>query len=187
MFPSIPNKQRQGICAMGAHLDLAVHNITEALKENGLWDDTLFIFANDNGHQTEEKLYLLVLITIYIRLCSTGGPTNGDENSNNNNYPLRGGKDSLWQGGVRSLAFVRGYGIQKVTCKYPLFPPTNQTVPNKLKISYRLRSDRLPSPRQVRCDGLAAHHSLRHHWQRLVSKLDGLHPFVRILLPISYF
>ena len=57
MFPSIPNKQRQGICAMGAHLDLAVHNITEALKENGLWDDTLFIFANDNGRQTEENFH----------------------------------------------------------------------------------------------------------------------------------
>jgi len=34
---------------MGAHLDLAVYNISQALKENGLWEDTIFIFVNDNG------------------------------------------------------------------------------------------------------------------------------------------
>ena len=49
MFPSIEDYQRKGVCAMGAHLDVAVHNISQALKENGMWDNTLFIFANDNG------------------------------------------------------------------------------------------------------------------------------------------
>ena len=49
MFSYVTNKQRQGVCAMGAHLDFAVYNISQALKENGLWENTLFIFANDNG------------------------------------------------------------------------------------------------------------------------------------------
>ena len=53
MFSSVQDYQRQGICAMGAHLDVAVYNISQALKENDMWDNTLFIFANDNG----EKLY----------------------------------------------------------------------------------------------------------------------------------
>ena len=51
MFASVQDYQRQGVCAMGAHLDAAVHNISQALKENGMWDNTLFIFANDNGEK----------------------------------------------------------------------------------------------------------------------------------------
>ena len=103
---------------MGAHLDVSVHNISQALKENGMWDNTLFIFANDNG---EKYIYITTLtfiayLSMMIRctFLSAGGATNGFELSSNNNYPMRGGKDTLWQGGVRTLAFVRGYGIEKV-------------------------------------------------------------------------
>ena len=52
MFSSVQDYQRQGICAMGAHLDVAVYNISKALKENDMWDNTLFIFANDNGEKS---------------------------------------------------------------------------------------------------------------------------------------
>jgi arylsulfatase B len=83
--------KRQIVCAMAAHLDDAVGNITKTLKETGLWDhNTLVIFSSDNG-----------------------GPTNGDEVTASNNYPLRGGKNTLWQGGVRVPAIVRGPGILK--------------------------------------------------------------------------
>ncbi len=90
-FASITNSIRQGVCAMGAHLDDAVYNISLALEANGFTaENTLLIYVNDNG-----------------------GPTNGDENTNNNNYPLRSGKDSIWEGGVRVLSFVKGFGIKK--------------------------------------------------------------------------
>ena len=39
----------QGYAAMVAVLDDAVRNITGALKETGLWDNTLLIFQSDNG------------------------------------------------------------------------------------------------------------------------------------------
>ena len=52
MFSSVQDYQRQGICAMGAHLDVAVYNISQALKENDMWDNTIFIFANDNGEES---------------------------------------------------------------------------------------------------------------------------------------
>jgi arylsulfatase A-like enzyme len=57
MFASVQDYQRQGICAMGAHLDAAVHNISQALKANDMWDNTLFIFANDNGEKQTIKAH----------------------------------------------------------------------------------------------------------------------------------
>jgi arylsulfatase B len=81
---------RKMVCAMAAHLDEAVGNVTQALKDYGLWDNTLVVFTSDNG-----------------------GPTNGDELTYSDNYPLRGGKNTLWEGGNRVVGIVRGAGIKK--------------------------------------------------------------------------
>jgi hypothetical protein len=32
-------------------MDDAIERIVDALKENGLWDDTVFVFTTDNGAQ----------------------------------------------------------------------------------------------------------------------------------------
>ena len=49
-------------------LDVIIGNITDKLKANGQWDDTLIIFSADNGGE--------------VNLGETAA----------NNYPLRGGK-----------------------------------------------------------------------------------------------
>ena len=67
------NTQRQLVCAMAAFLDDGIANVTAALKRAGIYDDTLIIFTSDNG-----------------------GPTHGDEGTQSNNYPLRGGKNTLF-------------------------------------------------------------------------------------------
>ncbi|CAE7431089.1 Arsb, partial [Symbiodinium sp. CCMP2456] len=82
------NSVRQSVCALASALDDAVGEVIHTLKEQGLYEDTLIIFASDNG-----------------------GPTNGDEGSWSSNYPLRGGKNSLWEGGTRVAAAIRGPGI----------------------------------------------------------------------------
>eukprot|EP00039_Didymoeca_costata_P021636 m.345041 g.345041 ORF g.345041 m.345041 type:complete len:597 (+) comp25690_c0_seq1:166-1956(+) len=75
----VANEQRRNLSAMVTVMDEAALNVTLALKEAGMWNRTLFIFSTDNG-----------------------GPL-FDEASN---YPLKGGKATLWEGGVRGVGFV---------------------------------------------------------------------------------
>ncbi len=65
------------------YLDDVVGEITQAIKDEGLWDNLLFVASADNG-----------------------GPVR--HNYGGNNYPLKGGKWTDWQGGVRVNSFATG-------------------------------------------------------------------------------
>jgi len=81
----ILNTNRRTFAAMMTSLDDAVGNITAKLKEKKMWDNTVFIFTADNGAALTED-----------DVVNNGG----------NNYPLRGGKFTYWQGGVRASSFI---------------------------------------------------------------------------------
>ena len=70
-------EQRKIYAGMLTAADEGIGNVTQALKDNGLWDDTLFIFTTDNG-----------------------GPTVACAVQGSSNYPKRGGKCSVWEGGT---------------------------------------------------------------------------------------
>lgn len=75
-YPAMWDKTYANMLAM---LDESVGNLTHALKESNLWDDTLILFTADNG-----------------------GIGRG------NNHPLRGHKHDPWEGGTRATAFLSG-------------------------------------------------------------------------------
>eukprot|EP01121_Diplochlamys_sp_Union-15-3_P015578 TRINITY_DN5184_c0_g1_i3.p1 TRINITY_DN5184_c0_g1~~TRINITY_DN5184_c0_g1_i3.p1 ORF type:complete len:309 (-),score=51.98 TRINITY_DN5184_c0_g1_i3:78-1004(-) len=78
----IKTHNRRLYASMMSSLDDAVGNITAKLLEKNMWDNTIFIFTTDNGADFSEY--------------SNAG----------NNAPLRGGKFTHWQGGVRGTAFI---------------------------------------------------------------------------------
>ena len=82
-FDFIDDELRQVYHAMVKYLDDVVGELIQALKTKGLWDNTLLVVSSDNG-----------------------GPVGTGAGANN--YPLKGGKHTDWQGGVRVAAFVSG-------------------------------------------------------------------------------
>ena len=75
-------RQRRIVAAMVTHLDSIVHLLVSALRKENLWESTLMLFFSDNGGALG---------------CSGG-----------NNHPLMGGKTTVWEGGVRTVAFLSG-------------------------------------------------------------------------------
>ncbi|CAG5119578.1 unnamed protein product [Candidula unifasciata] len=91
MYPNIRDHDRRTFSGMVTALDDAVGEVVSALQQKGLYDNTLIVFTADNG----------------------GWVTFGG-----NNYPLRGGKVTVFEGGTRAVAFVHGPMFQKTGVRY---------------------------------------------------------------------
>ena len=81
---------RNIFAGMLAALDEGVGNITAALAVAGRASSTLWVVTSDNGAPT----------------TGCGGAQGGQ------NWPLRGGKCSAWEGGLRATSFVNGPGVR---------------------------------------------------------------------------
>jgi len=82
-FPSIDGARRE-LAAVTTALDDTVGLIVEFMKsaESGyLWENTLFVVSSDNGAPINEGA---------------------------SNFPLRGSKATLWEGGIKATAWVTG-------------------------------------------------------------------------------
>jgi arylsulfatase A-like enzyme len=88
---TIADPKRRTFAGMLSALDEAVGNVTSAISaRRDMEGTTLFVFVADNGGP----------------IFCEDGPC-GDA-TGTSNYPLRGGKHSLWEGGTRLTALVAG-------------------------------------------------------------------------------
>ena len=79
--PPSNNSDKSMIFGMVHCMDEAVKNITTALEQKGMMAKTLLVWSTDNG---------------------------GHLGNSQNNFPLRGGKTTEFEGGLRQSAFVAG-------------------------------------------------------------------------------
>ncbi len=86
-FASISDERRRQYAAMVSALDDGVGAVLKSLQENSLDNDTLVFFLSDNG-----------------------GPPQANSSSN---LPLRNGKGSLYEGGIRTPMIARWTGRLK--------------------------------------------------------------------------
>lgn len=71
------------ISAMLTKLDESVGKVVSALNKNNMLKNSIIVFSSDNG-----------------------GPAAGFNLNAASNWPLRGTKNTLWEGGVRGAAFL---------------------------------------------------------------------------------
>ena len=81
----IDRDERRAYLALLASVDYDIGRVVRAAQDGGLWDNMLVVLASDNG-----------------------GPVYLNGTSGANNHPLRGGKASNWEGGIRVNAFASG-------------------------------------------------------------------------------
>lgn len=90
-FHSQP-KPKAAYAAMVSEVDRSVGQIVDLLKEQGMWDNTLFIFSSDNG----------------VHCVGGHQPDFFDSNG-----PFRGYKRDLYEGGVRCPFIINWPGVVK--------------------------------------------------------------------------
>lgn len=82
-FPHIQDKNRKIFAGMVSAMDDSVKVIIDALKKNNMFNNSIILFSTDNG-----------------------GPAAGFNDNAASNWPLRGVKGTLWEGGVRGISFI---------------------------------------------------------------------------------
>lgn len=98
---------RRRLAAMVSQLDAKLGEMVSAIDESGERDETLIIFTSDNGG-------IESLRNAYVGDVS-------DSPLNSDNRPLRGQKNSLYEGGVRVCAFANWPGtLEPRRCQSPM-------------------------------------------------------------------
>ena len=103
-YASVPDPMRRTYSAMITALDDQVGRIVAELDKKGLRDNTIILFSSDNAGATS-GMFAQGAKSNSERGEEAGGIEQGQK-APASNAPFRGGKGSLYEGGVRVPAFV---------------------------------------------------------------------------------
>eukprot|EP00457_Paulinella_chromatophora_P005956 gb/GEZN01005974.1/.p1 GENE.gb/GEZN01005974.1/~~gb/GEZN01005974.1/.p1 ORF type:complete len:480 (+),score=57.79 gb/GEZN01005974.1/:83-1441(+) len=123
--------RRRVYCSMVLGLDIGIGQIIKALESNGVLEETVVIFTSDNGGTP--------LTTASL------------------NYPYRGAKNGLWEGGVKVPGFIFApalFNIQQQSnrnyyCQYPGLFHFSDWLPTLLDLVSSSSSAGPPGPNQL--------------------------------------
>ena len=118
-FAFIHDSQRQYYAAMVNFIDTQIGRVVAALKAKGMWENLLWMvrvvaFLSLFLPSARRPLFPTWLLRLHPTLppaqssSDNGGPIYNSGNAGANNFPLRGGKMSNWQGGIRVNAYASG-------------------------------------------------------------------------------
>lgn len=150
--------KRAALVALIEHLDDGVGRVVASLKSEGLWENTVVIFTSDNG---------------------------GQSNVGARNAPLNGGKQQMWEGGIRVSTCVTWPGViepgtvrkDHVSMTMDIYPTLAEIAgePVEHKLDGRsflpvLKGEKMENDRTlfwVRLEGGAAYGGLHYHAARI--------------------
>ncbi|GIY29372.1 arylsulfatase B [Caerostris extrusa] len=82
-FLNIRDTERRTFAGMASALDDSIGDLFKTLNKSGILENSIVVFTTDNG-----------------------AAVTGIDESTGSNWPLRGSKYNMWEGGVRGVAFV---------------------------------------------------------------------------------
>ena len=121
---TIWDQRRQIYAAMLTAADESVRNVTLALQQTNMWNNTLVIVTTDNGGPTA--------------VCSIQGSTNRP--------PRRGGKCTIWEGGTTGDAFLSGPFLERALQQPPSSRPSSVAPNDQLHKNANPALPTLPTP-----------------------------------------
>ena len=90
IYSDIPDEDRQKYLGMVTALDEAVGGIIDSLKQSGMYENSIIVFLSDNGG-----------------VAGNWPPSMGGwDEFGASNWPLRGSKATIFEGGTRTVSFI---------------------------------------------------------------------------------